>query len=139
MTMKSVVSKLSIMALLTLPVSAVPLNAHAAFTSGVPVEAVIMRSGSTAAKVSKIRFVPSVGVVNLRLVAKPRLFAESDFDTVEDYRLTVQKNYQGVKRLRAALRANPATRRALADSGIAISRIVAVNVSSNGSLRVYVL
>jgi hypothetical protein len=139
MTMKTALSKLSLMALLTLPVSAVPTVAQADLVSGVPVDAIIMRSGSSAARISKVRSVPSVGVVNLRLYAKPRLFAQSDFDTIEDYRLTVQRNYAGVKRLRAALKANPATRRALAASGIAISRIVAADVSSNGSFRVYVL
>lgn len=139
MTMKRALSRFSMMALLALPISAIPLDAQTAFAGGVPIDAVIIRSGSTAAKVSKIRSVPAVGVVNLRLAAKPRLFADSDFDTIESYRLTVERNYTGVKRLRAALRANPATRRALADVGISISRIVAADVSSNGSLRVYVL
>jgi hypothetical protein len=139
MTMKHALSRFSMLALLALPVSAIPLEAQTAFAAGVPIDAVIIRSGSTAAKVSKIRSVPAVGVVNLRFAAKPRLFADSDFDTIDDYRLTVERNYTGVKRLRAALRANPATRRALADAGISISRIVAADVSSNGSLRVYVL
>jgi hypothetical protein len=136
MSAKSVFSKLSVMALLLLPVSAAPASARTALQSGVPVEAIIMRAGSTAGKISRIRSVPSVGVVNLHRVAAPRLL--SDWDTVDDYRLNIERNYAGIKRLRSALKANPATRRALADRGIAISRVVAADVSSNGSLRLYV-
>jgi hypothetical protein len=139
MTVKRALSRFSLMAILTLPLSATPIQVQSALAGGVPVDAVIIRSGATAAKVSKIRAVPSIGVVNLRFVAKPRLFADSDFDTIDDYRLTVERNYAGVKRLRAALRNNPATRRALAEAGISVARIVAADVSSNGSLRVYVL
>ena len=136
MSAKSVFSKLSVMALLLLPVSAAPASARTVLHSGAPVEAIIMRAGSTASRVSRIKSVPSVGVVNLHQIAAPRLY--SDWDTVDDYRLNIERNYAGIKRLRSALKTNPATRRALASRGIAISRVVAADVSSNGSLRLYV-
>jgi hypothetical protein len=135
MSAKTVLSKLSVMALLLLPLSAAPVSARSVLVSGVPVDAVLMRSGSTASKVAKIDVVGSVGVVNLRLIARPRIYAEGD--TIPDFRVSIEKNYSGIKRLRGALKANPATRRALAARGISISRVVAADVYSNGSIRVY--
>ena len=135
MSPKTVLSKLSIMALLVLPLSAAPVSARSLLQSGVPVDALIMRAGSTAGKISRIDAVPSVGVVNLRSIARPRIY--SDWDTVDDFRLNVDRNYSGIKRLRGALKSNPVTRRALSARGIAISRVVAADVYSNGSIRVY--
>ena len=80
---------------------------------------------------------PSVGVVNLNIRWVPT-FRSDDPDPAE-YRISAGKNISGIKRLRAALAANPATRRALARRGIAIGRVVGVDVSSSGSLRLYVL
>ena len=128
-------SKLSLMALLLMPLSAAPGSAASGFRSGVPVEAVIMRAGAAASKISHIRSVPSVGVVNLKRFA-PRLLRD-DYD-YSDYKVSVEKNYAGVQRLRNALKSNPSTRRALAAHGIAISRVVAADVYSNGSIKVYV-
>mgnify|MGYP002682496876 CR=1 FL=1 len=54
-------------------------------------------------------------------------------------KVSAGKNYIGIKRLRAALAANPATRRALADRGISIGRVVGVDVYSSGAIRLYVL
>ncbi len=135
MSPKNVLSKLSIMALLALPLSAAPVSARSTLQSGVPVDALIMRAGSTAGKIAGIDHVRSVGVVNLHRVARPRMY--NDWDTVDDFRLNIDKNYSGIKRLRSALRANPATRRALANRGISINDVVAADVYSNGSIRVY--
>jgi hypothetical protein len=137
MSPKTVLSKLSIMALLVMPLSAAPVSARSLLQSGVPVDALIMRAGSTAGKISRINAVPSVGVVNLRHVARPRIYSDSDWDTVDDFRLNIDGNYSGIKRLRNALKSNPVTRRALSTRGIAVSRVVAADVSSNGSLRLY--
>jgi hypothetical protein len=41
--------------------------------------------------------------------------------------------------LRAALRANPATRKALAAHGISIDRVVGVRVGSHGALRIFLI
>lgn len=138
MSPKAVLSKLSIMALLVMPLSAAPVSARSMLQSGVPVDALIMRAGSTAGKIAAIDDVPSVGVVNLRRIARPRIFSDSDWDTVDDFRLNIDRNYSGIKRLRNALKSNPVTRRALSSRGIAINRIVAADVYSNGSLRLYV-
>lgn len=135
MSPKTVLSKLSVMALLLLPLTAAPVSARSLLQSGVPVDALVMRAGTTARKISDIKSVPSLGVVNLRHVARPRL--ESDWDTVDNFRINVDRNYSGIQRLRSALKANPATRRALAAGGISISRVVAADVYSNGSIRVY--
>lgn len=119
----------------------VPLaEARSNLIGGVPVEATIMRAGSSAQKISRIKNVPSVGVINLRRDSIQAFGYPGDYtDTIQEYRLTVEKNAGGINRLRAALRANPATRRALADHGVSLSRVVAVDVGSNGSLRVYIL
>ena len=58
---------------------------------------------------------------------------------VSEFKVSAGKNYIGIKRLRAALAANPATRRALADRGISIGRVVGVDVYSSGAIRLYVL
>ena len=49
------------------------------------------------------------------------------------------RNAAGISKLRKALAANPVTRNALAKRGIPIGIVAGVRVSSNGSLRLYVL
>jgi hypothetical protein len=153
---KKTLPALSVMAMLLSPISAGPAAARHIF-DGVPVEATIMRSGATAARVRKIKAVPSVGVVNLRLSHRNRalelldepfhrhhrLHSNLDFgffdDDYSDYRVAASRNAAGVKKLQDALRANPATRKALASRRISITRIVGVEVGSSGALRVYIL
>ena len=100
-------------------------------------EAAILSAGSRAAAISRLRAVPSVGVVNLNIRTVPR-FRSSETDVAE-YRISAGKNFSGIKRLRNALASNPATHRALGSRGISIGRVVGVDISSNGSLRLYVL
>lgn len=100
-------------------------------------EAAILSAGSRAAAISRLKAVPSVGVVNLSIRTVPRF--RSDATDVSEYRISAGKNFNGIKRLRAALAANPATRRALASRGISIGRVVGVDVYSNGSIRLYIL
>jgi hypothetical protein len=132
---KTVLFKLSVMALLLLPLTAAPVSARSLLQCGVPVDALVMRAGATAGKILAIEAVPAMGVVNLRHVARPRL--ESDWDTVEDFRVNIDRNYADIKRLRRALKANPVTRRALEAKGISIGRVVAADVYSSGAIRVY--
>jgi hypothetical protein len=108
-----------------------------AIVSGVPVDAIIMRAGATAAKIRTLKAVPSVGLVDLSKRRGPRY--ASEFDAIIDYRLGVQRNAGGVKSLRSSLRNNPVTRKALTSRGIPIGRVVGVDVGSNGALRVYIL
>ena len=62
----------------------------------------------------------------------------SDSPQPQDIEIAASKHKDGITRLRAALRRNPATRSALAERGIDINRVVAVDIFSNGWLRVYI-
>jgi hypothetical protein len=100
-------------------------------------QAAIMSAGSRAGAISRLKAVPSVGVINLKIRWVPTF--RSDVPDVAEYRNSAGKNFSGIKRLRNALAANPVTRRALASRGISIGRVVGVDISSNGSLRLYLL
>jgi hypothetical protein len=100
-------------------------------------EAAIMSAGSRAGAVSRLKAVPSVGVINLNIRQAPRF--NSDVPDVTEFRVSASKNFSGIKRLRNALASNPATRRALGSRGISVGRVVGVDISSNGSLRLYLL
>jgi hypothetical protein len=60
-------------------------------------------------------------------------------ERLSDFKISAEKNAAGIKRLRKALRANRATRAALAERGVDIGRILAVHIFSDGSLRVFIL
>jgi hypothetical protein len=119
-----------------------PLPGHAGglmfAAEGSGAQAVIMSAGSRAAQIRTLRSVPSVGVVNLAIRRVPR-FRNDSVPDVSEYRISAEKNAAGITRLRAALKANPVTRKALAARGISINRVVGVRISSNGSLRLYLL
>lgn len=100
-------------------------------------EAAIMSAGSRAAAISRLKAVPRVGVVNLNIRRVPRF--GSDVPDIAEFRVSAGKNFSGIKRLRNALASNPVTRRALAIRGISIGKVVGVDISSNGSLRLYLL
>jgi hypothetical protein len=100
-------------------------------------ETSIISAGSRASAVSRLKSVPSLGVVNLAFRTVPRF--RTELPDVSEYRISAEKNYRGVNKLRAALRANPVTRNALANRGISVNRVVGVDISSNGSLRLYIL
>ncbi len=100
-------------------------------------ESAILSAGTRAAIVAHIKSVPSVGVINLAFRTTPSF--NSDLPDPAEFRISAGKNINGINRLRAALTANPATRKALASHGIAVNRVVGVDVSSGGSLRLYIL
>jgi hypothetical protein len=62
-----------------------------------------------------------------------------DAHDVAAFKISAGKNFSGIRRLRAALAANPATRRALSVRGISVNRVVGVDIYSNGSIRLYIL
>lgn len=95
----------------------------------------IMNAGNRASKVKAIKRVPSVGVVRLDL--NP-MMAFSDLPDPAEYRIMVSRNAAGVAKLRQALRSNPATREALAKRGIDPGQVAGAQISSNGSLRLYI-
>jgi GrpB-like predicted nucleotidyltransferase (UPF0157 family) len=100
-------------------------------------QSAIVFAGSRAARVAAIRDVPDVGVVNLN--ARRGFRSGDSVPEPEEFRISAAKNAAGIRRMRAALRANPVTRRELAERGISVNAVVGVNVSSSGSLRLYVL
>lgn len=97
----------------------------------------IMDAGNDAYEVAGLRHVPRITVVNLRLIANYRV--RGDRMRLSDFKISAEKNAAGIARLRKALKANPATRAALAETGVDVNRILAVHIFSNGSLRVFVL
>ena len=101
-------------------------------------QATIMAAGSRANQVRKIRSVPSVGVVNLQGRRVPML-RDSSLPDPGELRISAARNAAGIRKLRAALRANPVTRKALVSRGVPIDRIVGIRIGSTGSLRVYLL
>jgi hypothetical protein len=127
----------AVLSLALLAVSPVNQPAQAFGGSSYKAEAAILSAGSRVAAISRLRAVPSVGVVNLNIRTVPR-FRSNETDVAE-YRVSAGKNFSGIKRLRNALASNPVTRRALGIRGISIGRVVGVDISSNGSLRLYVL
>ncbi len=129
---RSVLFGLAIMALspLSLPAQAFDGTTYKA-------EAAIISAGSRAGAVTRLKAVPSVGLINLNIRRAPRF--GSDVPDIAEFRVSAGKNLSGIKRLRNALASNPVTRRALAIRGISIGKVVGVDISSNGSLRLYVL
>lgn len=133
---KSIISS-AFLSLALLAVSPFNLPAQAFGGDAYKAEAAIMSAGSRAAAISRLKAVPSVGVVNLKIRRVPTL--RSNVPDVAEYKISAGKNFSGIKRLRNALATNPVTRRALASRGISIGKVVGVDVSSNGSLRLYIL
>ena len=100
-------------------------------------ESAIISAGSRAAAVYRIKSVPSVGIINLAFRNTARF--RSDVPDVSEYRISSEKHYAGISKLRSALRANPVTRAAVAQHGVSVNRVVGVDIYSNGSLRFYTL
>ncbi|MFM8746325.1 MAG: hypothetical protein ACKOED_06615 [Aestuariivirga sp.] len=96
----------------------------------------IMNAGTRADRVKSITKVPSVGVVRLDVPVVPLM--GSDVPSWQEFKIMVQRNYAGVSKLRKALMANPATRAALAKHRIDPSQIAGAQISSRGSLRLYI-
>jgi hypothetical protein len=113
------------------------LSAQVFGDSSSKAEAAILSAGAKSAAISRLKSVRSVGVVNLSFRNVPRF--RTNAPDVSEYKVSAGKNLGGIKRLRAALAANPATRRALASRGIAVGRVVGVDVYSSGAIRLYIL
>jgi hypothetical protein len=125
------------LSLALLAASPANLSAQVFGDSSSKAEAAILSAGSRAAAISRLKSVRSVGVVNLSFRNVPRF--RTNAPDVSEFKVSAGKNLGGIKRLRAALAANPATRRALASRGISVGRVVGVDVYSNGSIRLYIL
>ena len=123
------------LSVLALPPASLPTQAFADDTY--KAEAAILSAGSRAAAISRLKSVPSVGVVNLNIRYMSRF--RDDAHDVTAFKISAGKNFSGIRRLRAALATNPATRRALSVRGISVNRVVGVDIYSNGSIRLYIL
>jgi hypothetical protein len=128
---------LTAMAILAaVPAVLLPANAQVTQVDAQMASSAIMNAGSRAARVKTITKVPSVGVI--RLDFGPVISFWSDLPDPAEYRIMVSRNQAGVNKLRQALRANPATREALASRGISPSQVAGAQISFNGSLRLYI-
>lgn len=105
------------------------IDAQAAMSS-------IMSAGRRADQVKSIKKVPRVGVVRLDFWPMPMM--GSDIPSWPEFKIMVQKNASGVNKLRRALMANPVTRAALAKNNVQDWQVAGVQISSNGSLRLYI-
>jgi hypothetical protein len=125
------------LALIVLGLAFAPLQAQAwgliSSTESYIAFSAMQNAGRTADKVRTIKKVPSVGILSLRV---PMMF---DGPSYPQYATFASRNAAGISKLRSALAANPVTRNALAKHGVPIGIVAGVRVSSNGSLRLYVL
>jgi hypothetical protein len=115
------------------------LNAQVSTVDSLAAEIAILDAAARAVAVAQIDEVPSVGVINLAFGRTVSAFAKNSSPSPQDYQLEAEKNAYGVQRLQRALHANPATRAALRQHGVGVDEVVGVDISSNGSLRLYVL
>ncbi len=116
-----------------------PIQAQVTQIDSISAQAAILSAGSRAAEVSHIRQVPSVGVINLAFGHEFPLMGDHDIPSPQEFKLSAEKNAAGGHKLQKALQANPVTRRALQNHGVRAGSVVGVDISSNGSLRLYIL
>jgi hypothetical protein len=101
-------------------------------------QAAMMSAGNRAAQIRRLDDVPVIGVIRLDFRYVSTKYNDNEEDPAY-FRRIAERNRGGISKLRAALRANPVTRNALAERGIPINRIVGVNIGSRGALRLYYL
>lgn len=118
--------------------SSLPALAQMSSQEATMATAAIISAGQRAAAVARIDRVPSVGAVRLKRQIM-RLNEEDDGADFTNFAAEAARHQSGIARLRAALARNPATAEALARHHIDIGDVVGVMVSSNGSLRLYLL
>jgi hypothetical protein len=135
--LKPMLLALGLAATMALPAITAP-EAHAQVSEidGRMAMSAIMNAGKRADQVKSIKKVPSVGVVRLDIRLVPTV--GSDVPSWPEYKIMVQKFSGGVNKLRGALMANPVTRAALQKNGVADWQVAGVQISSNGSLRLYI-
>ncbi len=121
---------------LIMPEAVLMAHAQVSQSDVQPSFSAIMNAGTRADRVKSITKVPSVGVVRLDVPVVPLM--GSDVPSWQEFKIMVQRNYAGVSKLRRALMANPVTRAALAKYRIDPSQIAGAQISSRGSLRLYI-
>jgi hypothetical protein len=122
-----------VLAFLAAPLAA-PLHADVGAPYGeVEVVSAILDAGMAADQVRHLRAVPSVGVVNINFGFGSSLSTQGDKLTY--FHSLVSQNFGGVQALRRALLANPVTRRAMAEHGVAAGQVDGVSIGASGSIR----
>jgi hypothetical protein len=125
-----------VLSLAAVAASAAPALAQYASDDYDNAENAAMSAGRDAGRIARLRRVSGVSALNMRF--RNTAGVPFEFDrSPQAFGLTVEKNRTGIATLRAALRKNPATAKALAARGIAIGRIAGVRISSGGWLTVY--
>jgi hypothetical protein len=112
-----------------------PTAAQAQMDSAEYIEATsaVMDAGLAAPEIRHLHNVPSVGVISLADGHRTRT---GNYDN--SIEMIASQNGYWISRLRHALVANPATRRAMAEHGVDVSRVDGVSIGSTGSLRFFV-
>jgi hypothetical protein len=101
-------------------------------TNAFKAEIAIMSAGFRASSISKLKVVPNVTVINLNFSTTRRY--GGNHPSPSDLKVSVSKNYKGIKRLQAALAANPATRTALSRRHVGVNRVVGIDIYSSDSM-----
>lgn len=96
----------------------------------------ILSAGSASAKIRSLKSVPSLGIIRVQFGFVPRL--SNDGENTSTLLLSAERNSAGITKLRSALAGNPVTRQTLQQHGVSINHVVGANVSTNGSLRLFV-
>ena len=113
--------------------AATPAWAQIDGTNNTDAYSAVMGAGKNASLVSRLRQVPSVGVINVGYGGP----SARDDDESGQLRMIALRNGTAVHALRHALAANPVTRRALAANNVDIGNVIGVQVGATGSLRVF--
>ena len=96
----------------------------------------ILSAGSASAKIRSLKSVPSLGIIRVQFGFVPRL--SNDGENTSTLLLSAERNSAGIAKLRSALADNPVTRQTLQQHGVSINHVIGANVSTNGSLRLFV-
>ena len=104
-------------------------------TTDIEASSAILDADQAAAQIRGLRNVPSIGVIQLQpLYGSPFSRAGNIVSKLQTY---ADKNQAAINHLRHALKANPVTRRVMAEHGVILERVIGVSIGSTGSLRVF--
>ena len=100
-------------------------------------QSAILSANRDASAVQILHNIPAVGVI---IVRRGYSYILGDGgESVATLILSAEKSHSEIAKLRAALLTNPVTRTALKVHGIVPSRVIGVRISTNGSLRIFIL
>lgn len=100
-------------------------------------QSAILSADRDASAVQILHNVPAVGVIIVRRGYS--LILGDSGESVATLILSAEKSHSAIVKLRAALVSNPVTLTALKVHGIMPSRVIGIRISTNGSLRIFIL